>query len=105
MIFASLEDETGLANIIVWPKVFEANRRIVLGARMMAVKGEVQKEGLVVHLIALEVFDMTPELEHRRLGHDIGDAAPLSAPMKARPGHTVPIPAVTKRQSRDGTQA
>lgn len=46
VIFASLEDETGLANIIVWPKVFEANRRTVLGARMMAVTGQVQKEGL-----------------------------------------------------------
>lgn len=40
MIFASLEDESGVANIIVWSKVFEANRRVVLGARMMAVKGE-----------------------------------------------------------------
>ena len=62
VIFASLEDETGLANIIVWPKIFEANRRVVLGARLMAVRGEVQKEGLVVHVIAREVYDLTPML-------------------------------------------
>jgi error-prone DNA polymerase len=74
VIFASLEDETGLANIIVWPKVFEKYRRVVLGARMMAVRGEVQKEGLVVHLIAREVFDMTPALMEVADGHDMGDA-------------------------------
>jgi error-prone DNA polymerase len=74
VIFASLEDETGLANIIVWPKVFETYRRIVLGARLMAVKGEVQKAGLVVHVIAKEVFDMTPMLVDLASGHDIGDA-------------------------------
>lgn len=62
VIFASLEDETGLANIIGWPKIFEANRRVVLGARLMAVRGEVQKEGLVVHVIAREVYDLTPML-------------------------------------------
>ena len=58
VIFASLEDETGLANVNIWPKIFEANRRVVLGSRMMAMRGEVQKEGLVVHVIAREVYDM-----------------------------------------------
>jgi error-prone DNA polymerase len=79
VIFASLEDETGLANIIIWPKVFEKYRRIVLGARMMAVKGEVQKQGLVVHLIAREVFDLTPELLDLASGHDMGDAVIANA--------------------------
>lgn len=74
VIFASLEDETGLANIIVWPKVFERFRNVVLGARMMAVKGEVQKEGLVVHVIAREVYDLTPLLVDLAHGLDIGES-------------------------------
>lgn len=74
VIFASLEDETGLANIIIWPKVFEKYRRVVLGARMMAVRGQVQKEGLVVHLIAREVYDMTAALMEIAGGLDMGDA-------------------------------
>ncbi|RYE49813.1 MAG: error-prone DNA polymerase [Hyphomicrobiales bacterium] len=73
VIFASLEDETGLANIIVWPKVFEKYRRVVLGSRLMAVRGEVQKEGLVVHVIARQVFDMTPMLLDLASGLDIGE--------------------------------
>ena len=74
VIFASLEDETGLANIIIWPKVFEANRAVVLGSRMMAVRGEVQKEGIVVHVIARQVYDMTPLLLELSDGADIGES-------------------------------
>jgi error-prone DNA polymerase len=74
VIFATLEDETGIANVIVWPKVFEANRRVVLSARMLAVKGEVQREGLVIHVIAREFFDLTPWLMAVADGHDIGEA-------------------------------
>lgn len=69
-----MKRQTGLANIIVWPKVFENNRRVVLGSRLMAVRGEVQKEGLVVHVIAREVFDVTPLLLDLASGHDMGDA-------------------------------
>jgi error-prone DNA polymerase len=79
VIFASLEDETGLANIIVWPKVFEKYRRQVLGSRMMAVRGELQKEGLVVHVIAREVYDMTGELLAIAGGQDFGDAVIANA--------------------------
>jgi error-prone DNA polymerase len=75
VIFASLEDETGLANIIIWPKVFEANRRIVLGARMLAVKGQVQREGLVIHVIARNLYDLTPALLTLADGHDLGERA------------------------------
>ena len=52
VIFATLEDETGVANIIVWPKVFERYRRIVLTARLLKVTGRLQREGIVTHLIA-----------------------------------------------------
>jgi len=74
VIFMSLEDETGVANIIVWPKVFEANRRVVLSARMLAVKGELQREGLVIHVIANDLIDLTPELIAVAEGYDMGEA-------------------------------
>jgi len=70
VIFVTLEDETGVANVIVWPKVFEKNRRVVLGARFMAVRGQVQREGLVVHLIARQLTDLTPALLALADGHD-----------------------------------
>jgi len=73
VIFATLEDETGVANIVIWPKTFESNRRTVLGARMLAVKGEVQREGLVIHVIARTLTDMTPMLLDIANGLDMGE--------------------------------
>ena len=58
-IFMTLEDETAIANVIVWPKVFEAYRAIVMGARFVAVAGRVQSESGVIHLIAEELQDLT----------------------------------------------
>ena len=58
----TLEDDGGIANIVVWPKVFEAYRRIVLGGRMVAIEGKLQREGLVVHVVADRVTDLTPLL-------------------------------------------
>ena len=52
VIFATLEDETGVANIVVWPKVFERYRRAFLSASLLAVKGRIQRDGLVLHLVA-----------------------------------------------------
>jgi error-prone DNA polymerase len=58
-IFMTLEDETAAANVMVWPKVFEAHRPIVMGARFVAISGRVQRESDVVHLIAEELKDLT----------------------------------------------
>ena len=58
-IFLTLEDETGVANIIVWPKVFEALRAIVIGARFISVTGRLQREGDVVHVVAEKAEDVT----------------------------------------------
>ncbi|MCA0451657.1 MAG: error-prone DNA polymerase, partial [Proteobacteria bacterium] len=52
VIFITLEDETGIANLVVWPKVFENFRAVVMGARLVAVRGTVQREGAVIHVIA-----------------------------------------------------
>ena len=62
VIFATLEDETGVANIIVWPKIFERFRRIVLGSRLLGVRGKLQREGLVIHVIAERLQDLSSDL-------------------------------------------
>ncbi|MBY6266599.1 error-prone DNA polymerase (plasmid) [Azospirillum sp. 412522] len=74
VLFITLEDETGIANVIVWKKLFEQQRRVVLGASMMAVKGRVQVEGEVIHLIAERLTDQTDLL--RSVGGR-GEAMPL----------------------------
>lgn len=62
VMFITLEDESGIANLIVWTKVFEKYRRIILSAGMIAVRGQVQREGEVVHLIAQRLTDLSGEL-------------------------------------------
>lgn len=57
VIFLTLEDETGLINVIIHPRLAEAQRRAVLGARLLGVMGIVQREGRVVHLIAKRLVD------------------------------------------------
>ncbi len=68
VIFATLEDETGVANVIVWPSVFEAHRSIVLKASLLAVRGKLQREGLVIHVVAEELIDMTERLAELKPG-------------------------------------
>lgn len=62
VMFITLEDETGIVNLVVWAKVFEANRRAVLSASMMAVRGRIQREGDVVHLVAQRIMDLSADL-------------------------------------------
>ncbi|MBP0445053.1 error-prone DNA polymerase [Roseomonas sp. SSH11] len=74
VMFITIEDETGVGNLIVWPKLFEAQRRLVLSAGMVACRGRVQSEDGVTHLIAEQLTDLTPLLNSvgRR-----GEAFPL----------------------------
>ena len=62
VIFMTIEDETDIANIVVWPKMFERFRAVVLGARLVAVTGRVQSESGVIHVIAERLEDLTPML-------------------------------------------
>ena len=62
VIFMTIEDETAMANIIVWPKTFERLRPVVLGARYVAVRGKVQEECGVIHVVAEHIEDLTPLL-------------------------------------------
>jgi error-prone DNA polymerase len=59
VIFMTLEDETGIANVIVWPKAFERLRAIVLGARFVAATGKLQCEQDVIHIVAERMEDLT----------------------------------------------
>ena len=73
VIFLTLEDETGQANVIVWEKVFDAYRRTVLGARVLRVTGTIQRESGVTHLVARHFEDLTAMLG--RLSEPVDPAA------------------------------
>ncbi len=66
--FITLEDETGVANLVVWPKVMEANRKVVMQARLIDVHGVVQRDGDVIHVVAHALTDRSDALE--RLSED-----------------------------------
>jgi error-prone DNA polymerase len=71
VVFMTLEDETDIANIIVWPKVFEKNRRTVMTARFLAVRGRLQRAGLVIHVVAESFVDLSTMLPWLREGGDL----------------------------------
>jgi error-prone DNA polymerase len=71
VVFLTLEDETGSINVIVRPDVFEENRRAAMTARFLAVRGHVQRQGLVMHVVAESFLDLTPELRRLREGCEL----------------------------------
>jgi error-prone DNA polymerase len=96
VIFMTLEDETGVANIIVWPKAFERLRAIVIGARFVAVSGKLQSEMGVIHIIAERMEDLTPMLgQLSDEGRDIETLAPSDE---------VRHPQLTMAQKRQGNR-
>jgi error-prone DNA polymerase len=62
VMFITIEDETGIANLVVWPKVFEKQRRAILGSGMLAVHGRIQRVEDVVHLVAHRLTDLSADL-------------------------------------------
>ena len=62
-IFVTLEDETGAVNVIVWPAVAEAQRRPLLASTLLTVYGRWQREGDVMHLVALKLVDHSSLLQ------------------------------------------
>jgi error-prone DNA polymerase len=55
--FITIEDETGIANLVIWPDLFARQRRVVMGARLLAVQGMVQRDDAVIHLVARGLQD------------------------------------------------
>ena len=91
VIFATLEDETAGANVIVWPAVFEKFRPAILGARLIAVTGKLQNASGVIHVVADEIIDLTHLLRHlSKEGDEIDVTAPADEgkrPIAIRPRH------------------
>jgi error-prone DNA polymerase len=78
VIFLTLEDETGVSNIIVWPKVYERFRRAVMGGRLLRVTGRIERAGIVVHVIADRIEDLSHCLTD--LGHPLEHRVGLTRP-------------------------
>ena len=78
VIFLTLEDETGVCNVVVWPKVYDRFRRAVMGGRLLQVTGHLQREGIVVHLIAQRIEDLSWHLSE--LGHPLDEAVGMTRP-------------------------
>ena len=62
VMFITVEDETGVANLVLWPSIFEKQRRLVLSAGMIACNGTVQREGEVIHVVVERLEDMSAAL-------------------------------------------
>ena len=59
MVFATLEDEAGTSNLIIWPRVLEEQREAILGAQLLLVRGELQSKDGVVHIVTKRAVDYT----------------------------------------------
>lgn len=92
VIFMTLEDETGTSNVIVWPKVFERYRPVVMGARLVALRGRLQKAHGVIHVVADHLVDASS-----RLGLLLGDLKTLDTLAHA---DEVRRPGVDQRQAK-----
>lgn len=74
----TLEDETGVSNVVVWPKMYEKYRAAVIGGRLLKVTGRLEREGIVVHLIADHIEDRSRDLA--LLGHPSDNALGQTTP-------------------------
>ena len=113
VVFVTIEDEHGIANLVVWPKVFDTHRRIVMGARLLGVRGKIQREGegdyVVIHLVAEQLWDWSADLD--RIG-DIDETFRLTSgrgdEARTDPGDrrvTVPEANATRHRASKGPPA
>ena len=96
VIFITIEDETSIANLIVWPKIYQQFRRTVLTARAVEIKGRVQTDGAVIHVIVSEITDKSHLLD-ALWSEDFSNALEqknrAQPPLpENQPKHKVPIP-------------
>jgi error-prone DNA polymerase len=73
--FMTIEDETGIANIVVWKDAFEANRRLVMTSSFLLVHGRLQRAGEVIHLVAERFTDLSRRLSELREDEALKPAA------------------------------
>ena len=94
VVFVTLEDETGVINLVIWPDAMEANRKTIMGARLMSVTGTVQMDEDVIHVVAKKLHDDTARLSE--LSDD------LLKPQMARADHVInPLPSNAGRHPRN----
>ncbi|OYU14168.1 MAG: error-prone DNA polymerase [Alphaproteobacteria bacterium PA4] len=100
-IFVTIEDESGVTNIVIWARLFEIYRRPIMAARLMLVEGEVQRspEG-VVHLMASRIIDRSAALDQLSDSHD-GTPPPLRADEFLHPDQPSSHPGNRARHPRD----
>jgi error-prone DNA polymerase len=98
VIFMTLEDETAIANVIVWPKIFETFRPIVLGTRLVSVTGKLQNESGVIHVVAERLDDLSPLL--RRL---TADARAVETPTAGDEVKRLSVPRPVRHPRREVT--
>ena len=88
VMFITIEDETGIANLVIWPDLYEKQRRIIVSAGMMSAYGRIQREGEVVHLVAHRVAGLSRELasigEREVVDHRAEELHAESIKVKAR---------------------
>ena len=100
VVFATLSDETGICNIVVWPRLVDVFRREIMGARLMLVEGVIQRsEEGVVHLVARRIYDRSDELG--RLTEDQEGAPSLRSQAARSPTGKHPRNVRTVPKSRD----
>ena len=87
--FITLEDETGIANLVVWPDMFDRYRKVIMGARLIEVHGRIEYDDEVIHVIAARLTDSTNQLH--RLSDD------LLQPAIAYGDHAGPLPGAGSR--------
>jgi error-prone DNA polymerase len=92
--FITLEDETGVINLVIWPDLKEKLRKVVMGARLMEVRGRVEYDDEVIHVIAAHLADASEDLA--RLSHQAFEPVLARADEVARP-----VPAPTRGHPRD----
>ncbi len=93
VVFVTIEDESGIANLVAWPQVFESNRRTVMGARLLGARGRVQREELVIHVVAEALHDWSALLDQIALAERLEPA--VGRADEARGGsddHRVKVP-------------
>ncbi|MBV8506859.1 MAG: error-prone DNA polymerase, partial [Alphaproteobacteria bacterium] len=104
VVFITIEDETGIANLIVWPAILERFRRAALGATLLRCTGKLQREESVIHVVAARLEDMTPRLNTLR--DRAGDADPRTVlkppfvPAAKPPGYDARDIVITSRNFR-----
>ncbi|GAA4643913.1 error-prone DNA polymerase [Pontixanthobacter gangjinensis] len=85
--FITLEDETGVVNLVIWPDLMEKQRKVIMGARLMEVRGRVEYDDEVIHVIAAHLTDATPALHalsDDMLSVDMARADHVNSPLPSK---------------------